>query len=500
MRIFMSIVFMLLVAALLLCAFISFRSRKPIGKTVALLLIALIPPVLGNLFIVASPNKTLSLIGSYTYYIGMDFVIYALLKYTFKYCDIKFGKKLLFIPIILYALLFADGLQLILNLQFGHAFDIELVEAYGSTYYSLIAFTGQTIHRIVDYTILGGVIAIFVFKTFTSSKVNSERYWIILLVMIIVTIWESFYIFSRTPVDRSMIGFGVFGLLVFFFSIYYRPLRLLDRMLATIASKMPEALFFYDTNGRCIWINNQARNLVNIDGNDLDSVNEILSEKFGKYEKEGNEWTTTFMSGTDAEVESYYVIEKHAVTDNRGRVVGSFLSVRDGTVEQQTIQRETYNATHDSLTKVYNRAGYNMLLSSSDLKDVFFLMIDADSFKEINDTYGHEIGDKVLINIVKTVQKHFREDDHMCRIGGDEFVIFIQNPDEDTAKHIKQRIDKINEELSHPKGGLPTITISAGGAYGRHSKDEFDLFEAADSALYETKRNGKKGFTLSKDY
>ena len=496
----MSIVFSLLVAALLVCVFISFKSRKPIGKTVALLLIGLIPPVIGNLFIIASPNRSLALTGCYTYYIGMDFVIYTLLKYTFKYCDIKFGKKFLFIPIILYTILFADGLQLMLNPKFYHAFDIVLTEYDNSMFYTLVPYVGQTIHRIVDYTILGGVIVIFIVKTFTSSRVNSERYWIILLVMLAVTAWESFYIFSRTPVDRSMIGFGVFGLLVFFFSLYYRPLRLLDRMLATIASKMPEALFFYDTNGRCIWINNQAKALVGLDESQLDSVNDILSQKFGKYEKDGLEWTTTFMSGTDAEVESYYVIEKHAVTDNRGRVVGSFLSVRDGTVEQQTIQRETYNATHDSLTKVYNRAGYNMLLASSDLKDVFFLMVDADSFKDINDTYGHEIGDKVLINIVNTVQKHFREDDHMCRIGGDEFVIFIQNADEETAKRVAQRIDKINDELSHQKGGLPTITISAGGAYGRHSKDEFDLFEAADQALYETKRKGKKGFTLSEDF
>ena len=152
----MSIGLSLLVVALLVCAFISLKSKKTISKTVTLVLIALIPPVIGNLFIIASPIKPLSLVGCYTYYIGMDLVIYALLKYSFKYCGIKFNKKLLFIPIILYTILVADGLQLFLNIWFHHAFTIELIEAYGGEYYSLVPYVGQTIHRIVEIRVVNG--------------------------------------------------------------------------------------------------------------------------------------------------------------------------------------------------------------------------------------------------------------------------------------------------------------------------------------------------------
>ena len=63
--------------------------------------------------------------------------------------------------------------------------------------------------------------------------------------MIITTIWETAYIFSRAPIDRAMIGFGVFGLLVYYLALFYRPLRLLDSMLANMASEIPEALFFF---------------------------------------------------------------------------------------------------------------------------------------------------------------------------------------------------------------------------------------------------------------
>ncbi len=90
------------------------------------------------------------------------------------------------------------------------------------------------------------------------------------------------------------------------------------------------------------------------------------------------------------------MIEKHEVTDDRGRLIGSFLSVRDNTAEQETLQQEMFKATHDSLTDVYNRAGYDLLMSNLDYKKVVLLLIDGDMFKTVNDTYGHETGDRVL--------------------------------------------------------------------------------------------------------
>ena len=490
----MSIIFSIITVGLIICAVFAFRSKKPIGKYVSLVLISLVPPVLGNLFIIGTPYEWISIVGSYLYFIGMDFVMFAVILFTLRYCHIKWPYK--FLPFLVYGILIADVISLLLNIAFHHCFVTKPITVEGNVYYTFDALLGQTIHRVVDYGLLAIIILVFFIKALTSSRVTSEKYWVILIVMLLVTALETYYIFARIPVDISMTGFGLFGFLIFFFALHYRPLKLLDRMLATIASKMPESLFFYDNHDRCIWANNQGKLLLNLNNDEFDKVNERLTAKFGNYQKEGNEWMTTFMSGTDEAVESYYVIEKHPVVDDKGRVVGSFISVRDSTVEQQTIQRETYNATHDSLTKIYNRAGYNSIVSTIDLKTVFFLMIDADSFKEVNDTYGHEIGDKVLINIVNTIKKHFREDDYMCRIGGDEFVIFVQNADENTATVIENRIKRINEELRKNNNGLPVVTISAGGAYGRYFDDEFALFESADQAMYKTKKGGKNGFTL----
>ena len=494
MRVIYSVIFTILVLALIVCSIFSYRSKKKIGPTVGLVLIALIPPVVGNLMIISSPYEMLSTVGCYIYFIGMDFVMVAMTSFTLRYCGVtKHTKR---IRIIIYILLALDAIQLVVNIFTKHAFVMEMIEVDNAVYHRFVPLVGQTIHRVVDYGILAGIIINFFIKTIKAPKVYAEKYLVILLTMVVVTIWETIYIISRTPIDRSMVGFGVFGLLVFFFALFYRPMRLLDRMLAAIASKMPEALLFYDTTGRCIWINVQAERFLGIkNSDDLDEVNQLLYEKLGDFFKEGLEWSTSFKQGTGQDVKSYE-IEMHSVIDDRERTVGSVLSIRDNSIEQITLEKETYNANHDPLTGVLNRAGYNNILDKVDLSKCFLLLLDLDGFKSKNDIYGHDIGDKVLIKVTKIIQKYFIDEDTLCRLGGDEFALVLENVDKDVVKVVKERVDNINKELLSPDDDLPETSISAGGAFGKDAENGEELFNNADHALYETKFNGKKGFTL----
>ena len=105
------------------------------------------------------------------------------------------------------------------------------------------------------------VILVFIIRSIKVPRLYKERYVVILISLIIGTIWQTYYVMSRTPVDRSMVGFGEFGLLIFYFSIYHRPLRLLDNMLADIVSDSSEAVILYGPEGRCIWANNPAKDM-----------------------------------------------------------------------------------------------------------------------------------------------------------------------------------------------------------------------------------------------
>lgn len=495
MRIALSVIFAVLILILGVCSFFAFRSKKPIGKAVAILLVALMPPVLGNLFIIASPNLYLSTAGCYIYFLGMDIVMFALIRFTIEYCNLKWHINLF--KWTLYVILVLDVIQLLVNIFTSHAFTLELIQAYGADYYRFIPHWGQTIHRVVDYAILAGVLAAFIYKSVSTPRVYSEKYFVILLAMIAFGGWQTYFIFSRTPVDVSMTGFGVFGVLVFLLSIYYRPLRLMDRMLAAIASKMSEALLFFDRSGRCIWINNKAAEFLGIQTNEFDQATDILAGKIGEITKDDSDFKRTVKSGEGDDFRSFEV-ERHKVIDDKNRVVGFYLSVRDNSAEQRKLMTESYNAKHDQLTKVYNRAGFDMLMETVELNKVFLVLIDADSFKEINDKYGHTVGDKALIKITDSISSHFRDEDFVCRIGGDEFAVIMPNIDDHLVKTVGERINNINRELTKFARDLPPTSISAGGAFGRDAENAYELFNNADHALYETKFNGKCGFTIFK--
>ena len=494
MRIGLSIAFMALIAILIVCVFLAWKSNKPIGKSVALLVLSLIPPILGNLFIISSPFRDLSIAGCYIYFIGMNFVMVALIKFIFEYCNLKYGKL---IKSILYTILALDTIQILLNTVTGHVFGIELINVYGGDYFRFVPYFGQTIHRVIDYVILSGTLIVLICKAIKVSRVYAEKYLVILLAMLAVGAWQTFYIFSRTPIDISMIGFGIFGVLLFLLAIYYRPLRLMDRMLASIASRIPEALFFFDSSERCIWVNTKATQLLKIENDDLNSVGEILKSKIGDFDTKGHEWEGTITSGKGSNLVSY-VVEKHDVTDARKKVVGFYISVRDNSAEERNLQKETYNANHDPLTKALNRAGFDKAIEELDLSKMFLLLIDLDSFKEANDEYGHSVGDQVLIKVVNTISSNFRSDDLVCRIGGDEFAVIISNSDSETPKLVKERVKKINSILTSGEDGLPKVSISAGGAFGKDAENGYELTNNADHAMYSTKFNGKCGFTLFK--
>lgn len=164
-------------------------------------------------------------------------------------------------------------------------------------------------------------------------------------------------------------------------------------------------------------------------------------------------------------------------------------------VYKKSIERLNFKASHDELTKAYNRAGYDLLLSSIDLKNTYMLMFDVDDFKKINDGFGHETGDRALIKIADVLRKNFRSDDYVCRIGGDEFVVFMVHSDPQAHELISRKINQINADLGNTQGeNMPPISVSVGVAHGTAVKDTKTLVEKADEAMYRAKRNGKHGF------
>jgi len=160
---------------------------------------------------------------------------------------------------------------------------------------------------------------------------------------------------------------------------------------------------------------------------------------------------------------------------------------------KKSIEHLSFKASHDELTGAFNRAGYDLIVKSIDLKSTAFLLIDADQFKYVNDHYGHETGDRVLKHITYVLRSRFRSDDYICRLGGDEFVVLMIHVNKNCKRMIKQKVEQINTDLANADNDLPKMSISVGVSLCSDSSDTQQVYREADAALYKVKQNGRRG-------
>ena len=121
------------------------------------------------------------------------------------------------------------------------------------------------------------------------------------------------------------------------------------------------------------------------------------------------------------------------------------------------------------------------------------VLVDIDTFKTINDTMGHSVGDAVIKRVASALSSAFRGGDHICRIGGDEFAVIVSDITKTDADVICRKMAAINERLSVPEDGVPMVSLSSGVAFANNKKAAEKIFENADEALYRVKKNGRNG-------
>ena len=425
MRLIFAIIYSVLIILLVLCGMISRRSKRTVATSVSDLEFSFIVPIVGNLILVLSQNELLSTLGSYTYFIGMDLMAFSLFDFTLSYCNIPWRahRKKCY---VIYAILTLDIIQYFFNPFFGQAFGMEAITVDGSPYYRLVPYFGQTCHRIAVYFAFFTSLGIFLLKAIRVPRIYAEKYYVILFTMIFAGFWQSYYIFSRTPIDRSMVALAVCALLIFYFSLFYRPFRLLDRMLANIASKIPESVFFFDANDRCIWINRNAEKLVELQSDNLDRVQHRLQAMFDDLGEGEDNWSTKQQVGSGKNTR-FYSLERHFVTDSRSKKIGSFLNIHDHTEDILNHQREMYEATHDKLTGLFTKEHlFNVIKHRIAIdKDTSYSIayFDIKDFKMVNDIFGNTAGDNVLVRVANWIKENSRDNWSYGRIGGDAFGV-----------------------------------------------------------------------------
>jgi len=188
------------------------------------------------------------------------------------------------------------------------------------------------------------------------------------------------------------------------------------------------------------------------------------------------------------------LVTERDLTDDP-HVTGVVTTLRDITAERTRQLDLAYRASHDPLTRLANRESFHHQLRAPEPGEAqpvarAILYVDLDDFKTVNDTHGHDVGDRVLEEVARRIESCLRAGDLAARLGGDEFAVLLnQVPDEHAARAVAQRITEV---LAAP-ATIDDLTLSCQASVGLAYGMDVSIAQLreADMALYAAKAAGK---------
>ena len=178
-------------------------------------------------------------------------------------------------------------------------------------------------------------------------------------------------------------------------------------------------------------------------------------------------------------------------------------SITDISYRKFSEEKIKFMAYYDSLTKLPNRTSFisylneQLELAKNENAEGAVFFIDLDNFKNINDTMGHDYGDKLLIYLAKKIENWIEEEDIICRLGGDEFILLHPNANESEVRSYAKNFLKLFNKAFKIDGKHIYVTASIGIAlYPKDGTDSNTILKNADAAMYKAKELGKNRFVL----
>jgi diguanylate cyclase (GGDEF)-like protein len=328
--------------------------------------------------------------------------------------------------------------------------------------------------------------------------------------------------------DLTPIVFTFTAIVILYGMLNQRLLDILPIARDLLVENMDECLLVLDNNQRVVDFNASAQRFFSY-SHQL-KVGELITPLIRRWHRMVGEYIaveqldTEIMLGRDPP--AYFDLQIRPVRDRHERLLGRLLIWRDVTARKQvelalqeanqqlqarveeveSLQAQLREQSiRDALTGVFNRRYLDETLAREfkraqrEKKPLTVAIMDLDSFKSINDTFGHTAGDLALQRISEFLSVHIRASDILCRYGGEEFVIVMPGLDVEAAhsraENWRESIERL--VIESPKG-LFHVTASVGVAVCPiHAGDVEGLLRAADDALYAAKRDGKNRVSVS---
>ena len=431
----------------------SYSSQKSIAKTLRKVLLAAVVATIANMVVIIPVSETVCMFAYSVFFVGMNWAMYYMMAFVMEYTNsenlMKHG------PFVFGALLLADSVSMVCNFFTHHAFTAtKMILDDGDVFYRLNYRQPYHVHLAITNLLIVLAIISLVVKIAKTPRIYRSKYIFILIILVFVGIADMIYVFLGGIIGVSIIGFAAGGVLMYYMSVIYVPKGLVDRLFTMVVHDMLDGVLLFDLDGNCIQANESAIALIEPE------YRENAAEAFEIwYQKELQKQVDENGRDTVIKVENktlYLRIFLKKLLDEDGAAIGAFIDIKNRTQEVNDLQAERYRATHDPLTGLYNKEFFyekvRQRLDEQPEEQFILICSDIGNFKMVNDVFGMECGDRVLIRIARALHKMCKPDQIYGRIGNDGFALLMKKSDygEEYFQNVPQSKVYVEKDIEYP--------------------------------------------------
>ena len=425
-NIYTTLLLIFAVAIFICSCVIGKRDKRPLTKAIRYIMIA--APCTMAIYAAALivPTQFLAELMYAIYYTVSDVLLICMLLYALKYTNVYEIRAVQ--KAALYLVVAVDGLLMLLNVFTEKVFIFQcgLMEDAGTFFYGIAERGGlYNFHRFIIYGMVVLIVLPLVVKIVKSPAMYREKFWLTLISLMIIIAANVCYLVMGLEIDFSVLTYGIMALAIYYFNVIYVPQGLVEGLLSSSIKNMDDSVVCFDIEGNCVYANSVAYGFFKAESTEPfeDYYREWMNGR-QLSEAEDSDWKET------REVNSakrYYDVSFKRLCDRNNNYVGCFFKMHDETAEVEKLATERFRATHDRLTGIYNREHFYDVVRDvvREAEPGTYCMVCSDikNFKLVNDIFGINVGDEVLLNIADALKRLARPGSVYGRLSGDRFAI-----------------------------------------------------------------------------
>lgn len=424
------------------------------------------------------------------HYAATEWMLIFLLVFFEEYADGFEGIQAVRFIVFLYSGI--SSVILISNAWFNHVVYCEYRVVNGESYRMFRTLSPwYEIHGYFSYAIALLALMVVVMGTIKSKSYYRIKYFPAAVTFIITIALEVVCTIRDSLMDFALFGYLGLAIYLIYYSVYHVNGKLINQTLSLVTAETAGGIVCFDILGKCIYANETAYEFY-ADAKELADFEEIFSQYEYGIDKPNQIWNESH----DAEESTkYFEIGYKRLEDNKSNYTGCFFYLFDRTEDVQKLEEAKYQATHDTLTGLYNERGFTLgveeILKTMPNEDFLIVTVDIKDFKLINDLFGYEVGDKVLKTMADSLKKSLPYYALSCRKTSDHFYFCIKRDDfeEKRVKALSKKIGKILDKYNYQ-------IVLHFGIYQiqKQDKDVAIMCDCARLAMYQIKEDYDRQF------